>query len=171
MENNLTIENIKKVKQKRHYKITNSILLRTIFQHIRRNKFYGKTPVTDSQFYAIIRQVNDKIAEQLCKGYIIKFPKNMGHIEAFKYETTVKLQDGKVKTDRPVNWGETLKLWIEDKESYNNKILIRQNFKNMIKLYWNKNKCKCRNLMYFNFVFNRELKKKINYLFNDFYKI
>jgi hypothetical protein len=35
----------------------------------------------------------------------------MGQLEVRKYETYVKFKDGKIKTNRGIDWNATLQLW------------------------------------------------------------
>ena len=48
------------------------------------------------------------------------------------------IQDGKLITNRKINWKETLDLWWEDKEAKLNKSLVRMENEFNIKLKWDK---------------------------------
>lgn len=167
MDNKEWLARIKKLYNKKVYhkpKVTN---IKLIFQEFRRNKFYGKTIVTEQQFYAIIREVNQLLVEQLCQGLIIKIPYGLGSIESFKFNTTVKFKDGKLKVTRPVDWKETLKLWQSDENCYRNKTLIRREWKTLIKIEWNRLGCRCKNIKYFSFKPARSLVHKLNVLYRQ----
>ena len=58
------------------------------------------------------------------KGNDVTFPHRMGTLEARKIKSSISFKDGKLKTNLPVDWDKTLKLWYEDVESFNNKTLI-----------------------------------------------
>jgi hypothetical protein len=42
-----------------------------------------------------------------------------------KFNTYVKFQNGEIKTNRGVDWNATLKLWYEDNDAKENKILVK----------------------------------------------
>ena len=66
---------------KRNFKATNSYTTYDIYKYIRKNKWYdiGK-PITEHDFYLIIRTVNKLLSERLLKGKMITFPYKMGSI-------------------------------------------------------------------------------------------
>jgi len=167
MDSKSFIARVKKIHDKKKRKIPNAINIKLIFQELRRHNFYNKGRVTDSQFYAIIREVNQIIADQLCKGLIVKLPYGLGTLETFKFDSVVKYKDGKLIVKRPVDWGETLKLWQSDSECYKNKTLIRRDWKTMIKIRWNRLSCRCKNIQYFSFKPTRSLVHKINVLYRQ----
>ena len=64
---------------KKQSKIRDSIGVYDIYKHIRKNKWYDiGEPVTEHDFYAIIRGVNRLLAKELINGAIITFPYRMG---------------------------------------------------------------------------------------------
>ena len=75
----------------------------------------------------------------------------MGRLEVRKRSNSIKFKDGKVVTDLPVNWDATLKLWYEDEESYNNKILIREENKETFRIHYNKIKANYNNKSFYQF--------------------
>lgn len=86
----------------------------------------------------------------------------MGHIEVRKYDTYVRLKDGKLKTNYPINWKATMQLWYNDKESYDNRTIVRSEPKEMFTIYWNKSHLKFTNKSYFQFRPSRGIKKKLS---------
>ena len=68
--------------------------------------------------YSIIRKVNEYLADSLLRGHDIVLPHKMGRIEVKKYEARITLEGNKVKTNLPIDWDRTLKLWSEDEEAY-----------------------------------------------------
>jgi hypothetical protein len=130
-------KNILKINNKRNHTIKNSIGVRDAYKWCNHNKLFS-TKVTEKTFYKIIRTVNNLLFEELVKGNDVKFPQRMGQLEVRKYDTYVKLCDGKIKTNRGIDWGTTLKLWYEDDDAKKNKILLRLEDHEVFKVFYNK---------------------------------
>jgi hypothetical protein len=62
----------------------------------------------------------------------------MGTLEIRKKPARVSIVDGKLVTNLPIDWDATLKLWYEDKESFENKTLVRVESEEIFKVYYNK---------------------------------
>ncbi len=151
-----------KLNEHRNFKITNSLGVYDAYRWIRRNKYFGITPFKDSLFYKVIREVNKALIEDFLSTGIIEFPCKMGKLELRRYNIRLKLKDGKINTNLPINWKETLKLWSEDKESFNNKTLLRQtNLKCLYKIFYIKNKACYNNKTFYAFKINRGFKNSV----------
>lgn len=132
-------------------------------------KFYRKTKpkqrdyiLTESQYFSIIRQVNKLLAEEILKGNAIKLPERMGEIELRKYNSFIKLDDqGKVKTNLPVDWESTMELWYNDRQSYNDKTLVRIEEPEIFKIIYNKELANYNNKVFYDFTFTKELRTRI----------
>lgn len=107
------------------HKITNSVGIRQIYRTLRKNKYYGISPISDSDFYLIINKVNNMIASFLSTGEKIKLPQKMGELYIMSRKPKVEFIDNQLKTNLPINWKETNKLWKEDLDSCKSKILVR----------------------------------------------
>lgn len=153
---------ILKVNGPRQHKISNSIGVYDIYKYIRKNKWFniGK-PVSEHDFYSIIRTVNNTLADLLSKGHDVLLPCNMGRLEIRKYDARIALQGDKVITNLPIDWDRTLKLWSEDEDAYQNRTLIKREEKEIFKVYYNRGKANYTNKSFFAFDVNRELKKKL----------
>lgn len=57
----------------------------------------------------------------------------MGRIELRKYDVRINLDGEKVKTNLPIDWDKTLKLWYEDEEAYKEKHLLKWRKKKFLK--------------------------------------
>lgn len=154
---------IKKVSEPRRHKIRNSYGIYDGFKFYRKNKPKGdKYILTESQYFMITRMVNNIISDELIKGNDIIFPNNMGRLELRKYNRKVSLdKDNKIKTNLPINWDKTLKLWYEDKESYSNKTLVRVESNEIFTVYYNKGKANYSNKSFYEFNVNRNLKQRL----------
>lgn len=156
------IKEIKKVNQSRKHKITNSLGVYDAYKWIRKNKWLDiGQPIKEHQFYTIIRLINKFIKEQLLECKSINLPHRMGKLELRKKQSKIEIVDGKLKIKMPVDWNKTLKLWVEDKESKKNKVLIRHESKEIYRVFYNKNNAIYKNKSYFKFHLNREFKKDL----------
>lgn len=151
-------KSIIKVTNKRHHKIKGSLGVGDAFKWCRKEKWYGANiKPSEKDFYTIVRTVNNLMAEELLEGRDIQFPQKMGQLEVRKYDTYVKLVNGKVKTNRGVDWKATLQLWFEDEEAKENKTLVKVEDKEVFTIFYNRvianfiNKTMCQ------FRVNREL--------------
>lgn len=162
-----TLEDFKKRIQKadrpKTYKIRNSLGVYDAYKYYRKNKPKdSKYVLTESEYFAIIRQTNLQLIESLLMGIDIKLPKSMGTLEIRKYDTNVRIgKDGNLITNLPIDWNKTLELWYSDKESHKNKTLIRQEVTEVYKLYYNRERANYNNNSYYEFLFNKDLKTRL----------
>lgn len=146
----------------RKHKVTNSIGVYSAYKWIRKNRWLniGRC-LTEHEFYSIIRKVNDYLADSFLHGNDIKLPHRMGRIELRKYDVRINLDGEKVKTNLPIDWDKTLKLWYEDEEAYKEKTLVKVEEKEIFKVYYNKQLADYNNQVFYEFNVNRELKKRL----------
>lgn len=155
---------IRKLNGPRKHKVSKSLGVYDAYKYIRKHKWLNiGQRLTEHEFYSIIRTVNNYLAEELANGNDITLPQRMGRLEIRKHDAKIKLENGKVKTNLPIDWDATLKLWYEDKESFNNKTLIRMEEKEIFKVYYNKAKADYTNKSFIQFDVNREIKKKLKH--------
>lgn len=156
---------VRKASGPKIHKIRNSIGIYSGYKFYRKNKPKDKKYIlTESQYFAITRMVNSLIASEIIKGNDIKLPHRMGTIEVRKYEKSVKIgDDGEVKTNLPIDWDNTLKLWYEDEEAYKDKTLLRLDEQEIYKIIWNKENVNFNNRSFYEFVFNRDLKQRLKH--------
>ena len=129
---------IKKVSSNRTHRVNNSVGVYNIYKIIRKNHWYNiGRPLTEKEFYSIIRTFNKHIADELSKGNDFTLPYKMGILEIRKYSPNITIKDGKLNTPLPIDWDKTLKLWYEDKESYDKKTLVRSDVKEIFRLIYN----------------------------------
>ena len=72
-------------------------------------------------------------------------------------------ENGNVKTNLPIDWDSTLKLWYEDEESYKNKTLLRLDEHEIYKVLYNKENANFNNRSFYEFVFNKDLKLRLKH--------
>lgn len=146
----------------RSYRVSGSIGSYDAYKWIRKNHWLNiGRPLTEHEFYSIIRRVNNYLADSFLKGQDIKFPHKMGQLELRKYDAKFSIEEGKVKTNLPIDWDRTIKLWYEDEEAYKEKTLVKVEEKEIYKVYYNKQLADYRNMVFYGFNVNRELKRKI----------
>lgn len=151
-----------KKRVKKHGKVCNSFGVYDAYKIIRKNKWYGiDRPLTEHEFYTIIRSINLLLADELSKGNEVVFPYRMGSLELRKSKRGAAFKEGKLKISYPVDWQATLKLWYDDIEAQKDKILIRVENDTVYHIKYNKYKAVYNNKGYYQFVVNRAIKQKL----------
>lgn len=160
------IERNKLLKRHSHkkHKVRNSFGVYDAYKYIRKNNWFNiGRPITEHEFYFIIRSLNNLIVEALSQGKDIILPERMGTLEIRKYSTYVKFDKGKLKTNLPIDWNKTLKLWDIDKESFDNKTLVRREIKEMFRINYNKRLANYNNKTFYQFKPNRNLRINLSH--------
>ena len=147
-----------KVDKPRVHKVNNSLGVYDAYKWLRKNKWLDMEPISEHDFYAIIRAVNKALAKSFLHLGSINLPLRMGEIILRKYHPSITLQDGKIKTNLPVDWDSTLQLWSEDKESYKKRTLIRLEEKEVFKVLYDKSKALYNNKSFYTLELNRDIK-------------
>lgn len=144
-------------------KVRNSFGVYDIYKLIRKNHWYNiGRPLTEHEFYTIIREVNKLFAIELANGREMVFPHRMGALELRKSEKGVSIVNGKVRVTYPVDWEETLRLWYEDEEARKNKTLLRNENKFVYHIKYNKYNAFYENKSFYQFSLNRFIKKALS---------
>ena len=151
-----------KIDQPRKHEVTGSLGVYDAYKYIRKNKWMDiGCPLTEHEFYTIIRQVNNMLADRFLEGNDIDLPHKLGKLELRKYNSKVSFKDGKLKTNLPIDWDRTLKLWAEDSSSYKEKILVRLEEQEIFKVFYNKSKANYNNKSFYEFEVNRDIKRRL----------
>lgn len=151
------IANIKNVTKSRNHSIKNSVGVEDfLYEYLKENK-----DISSHTIRSIIKTINLELANSLSSGEEIKFPRQMGGLELRSNDTYVKFKDGKLKTNRMIDWNATLKLWYNNKEAKNKKQLVRLENKKIFSVFYNRGKAKFTNQVFYEFIPNRALKQKI----------
>ena len=157
-----------KLDKPRQHKVNNSLGVYDAYKWIRKNKWLDiGRPITEHEFYTIIRQVNNLLVENFLKGRDIVLPHRLGTIELRKYETKMSFNNGKLHTNLPIDWDRTLKLWAEDEEAYKEKMLVKVEEKEIFKVFYNKGKANYNNKSFYEFEVNRDLKRRLKQRIKD----
>ncbi len=147
-----------KVNKPRVHKIYNSLGVYDAYKWLRKNKWLDIGSISEHDYYAIIRAVNKSLIVKFLVTGSIKLPERMGEITLRKYPAKITLKNGKVQTNLPIDWDATLHLWSEDKDSYDNRALIRTEEKEIFKVLYDKSKALYNNKSFYNFELNRDIK-------------
>lgn len=162
------IQKLKKVSSTRKHKVSNSYGVRDGFKYYRKTKPKdSKYVLEDIEYYKIIRTINNKLKEKLLEGKDITLPCRMGKLELRKLEKGINIVNGKVVNNYPISWDKTLKLWYEDEDAYNRKILVKEESKNVFKIYYDKYSANYNNKKFYQFSTNRDLKLKLKEKIQD----
>lgn len=147
----------------RTHKITNSLGSYDAYKYIRKNKWFNiGRPLTEHEFYQIIRRINNYLAEELINGNDVIFPNRMGKLELRKRNSLPIIdKNGNLKVTYAIDWDSTLKLWYEDEEAFNNKTLVRLPERNIFRIKYNKNTANYNNKSFIEFQVNRNIKVRL----------
>lgn len=150
----------KKAKGSKEKRVRDSYGVKCAFQEMRKNKWKNcKRAVTEKEFYAIIKAVHTVYAEALLNGEDVFFPYRMGRLSIAKHPANTYVNDkGELIVKKPINWNETLKLWYEDGESKNKKVLIRHDVSDVYHIRYNHWSGNAKNKQFFKFAPCRSLK-------------
>ena len=148
---------IKRSNTKKEHKITASLGMREAF------RYYTKKSksLNEKDFRRAIRYINSLLQESLASGEDINLPCRMGRLELRKFKTSVSFRDGKMITNLPIDWNETLNLWYEDRESFKEKRKVRMEVPEVFRVYYKKSTANYNNKSFFTFKVNRDLKQKL----------
>ena len=132
------------------------------YKLIRKNKWYDiGEPVTEHEFYSIVRSINRLLADELALGNPVIFPYSMGELELRKLPVGVKFENGKLKNTYPIDWDSTVKLWYEDREARESKTLIRRDSKEIYYIKYNRYRATYKNQIFYKFQVNRFIKRAL----------
>ena len=147
----------------RTHKVTNSLGSYDAYKYIRKNKWFNiGRPLTEHEFYQIIRRINNYLAEELINGNDVIFPNRMGKLELRKRNSLPIIdKNGNLKVTYAIDWNSTLKLWYEDEEAFNNKTLVRLPERNIFRIKYNKNTANYNNKSFMEFQVNRNIKVRL----------
>ena len=150
---------MKKVGNKK-FKITNSYTTVHAYRWCIKNKLFKD--VTEKQFRRIIKSINSALKEQLTNGNDVKLPEFMGTLAIRKRENKRLIgDDGRLIVTNPVDWKNTIQLWKEDEEAYNNKTLLRFENEDLFMICYRKTRAKYINKVFIKFSPMRDVKRKL----------
>ena len=163
IEYGLFKSSIQHLQENRTHKITNSLGNYDAYKYIRKNKWFNiDRPLTEHEFYQIIRRINNYLAEELINGNDIIFPNRMGKLELRKRNSLPVIdKKGNIKVTYAIDWDSTLKLWYEDEEAFNNKTLVKIPERSIFRVKYNKDTANYENKSFMEFQVNRDIKTRL----------
>ena len=145
------IKEIKKVNKCRNHRVKNSYGITDGFKYYVNHVKDKGTYLDIGQYSKVIRKVNELLCQQFLKGYDIELPHRLGKIQLVKVKSKYEFDGDKIKTNQYVDWDATLKLWFEDNESKNKKLLVRHTVKEKFIITYNKKTANYKNQFFYAF--------------------
>lgn len=152
------IKNVKKVKESRKYKISNSYGVNDYYSYYKKN---NKNYIDRTLYGKIIEKINEEIINTLLKYKQYTLPYRLGKLEIRKKPVVLKYHNGKLINNMVIDWNATLKLWYEDKDAEKKKKLIKIPAKEIFIIHYNKAKAIYKNKCYYDYFPNRAFKQKL----------
>lgn len=165
---NMTLEEYRrsKVNPVRKYSVNNSYGVYDYYKYYRHNRPKDRSyyKMNEYQYYRLIRKVNEYLIDILFKERQVTLPNRLGEIIIQKSPATVKFKDGKLKTNRPINWEATIRLWFEDPQSEKNKTLVRWETDEVYGIEYKKNGAIFPNKAFYEIQIIRRIKQRLSSL-------
>lgn len=144
-------------------KVRDSFGTYDIYKLIRKNGWEGiGQSISEKDFYAIIRGINQLMADNIANGITIHLPYKMGVLELRKFQRGVSFVDGKLKNTYPIDWHNTLLLWEQDEEAREKKIRLRHENKWVYHVKYNRWKAGFNNKVFYHFALNTFIKRALS---------
>lgn len=155
--------------ERKKFLITGSYRPTDAYRSIRKNKYAEiGSRVTESQYLKIIKLVDQLLEQEFLEGNVIELPCKMGKVELRKDKVKVYITtNGKIRTNKPINWGETKKLWDKDKECLKSNILVYSEENTKPVVYYSTAKANFENKTFYQFRINRKIIQKAHIVINE----
>lgn len=149
-------------------KVRNSWGVYDAYKELRKRKWEDTGfRVTEKQFYAIVRGMNEELALQVLQGKRVSLPAGMGCLELSKTKNVAYLKEGKLKVTHPVDWKRTLQYWQESEDARKEKTLVRRTTPYTYKIKYSKGRAKYSNKVFYALSPMRSLKVALAQKIND----
>lgn len=153
------INNAKKVTGPRKHVFQPGYIMHDYYHYFRK---FNKN-LTETQFTSALRALFKVHFNNLITGKDAVLGHGLGRLELRKKIKNVKFIDGKIKTNLPINWHETLKLWYSDESCRKKKTLVRCDNENIYRIKYNKGHADYTNKKFIQFRTSRNLKKALKH--------
>lgn len=151
--------NISKKKGKRHTK-TNSTRIEKVYDSIpyRTWKTQGYKKPNRRLFAAILKEFGKVSIDFWLHGYDLIFPCQLGRLCLIDISKNITIDNkGKATSNMKTDWKTTLKLWNEDEEAYNKKIIIQYDRDKITSFSYNKGAAVYKNKQFYHVFIKRSL--------------
>jgi hypothetical protein len=157
------LKRIKKVSGPRKHKVSNSSGISAAIL------FYTKNRPRDPQyvlsrhnFSKVIDAMNLLVVESLIENGEFNLPCGLGELRISKRKNLTFLNENdELVCTKPVDREATFKLWYEDKECHENKVVVRRDTDYTYKLTHSRHMAKAKNAKYYYMRFGRDIKQKL----------
>jgi len=157
------LKRIKKVSGPRKHRVSNSSGISAAIL------FYTKTRPRDPQyvlsrhnFSKVIDAMNLLVVESLLTNGSFRLPSGFGELKVSKIKSVTYLnEDDELVCTKPIDRAETFKLWYEDPECHENKVLVRHDVDYTFKLLHSRYNVRSKNAKYYYLKFGRDIKQKL----------
>lgn len=133
-----------------------------------RTQVNKKYKVDKPTYLLILGKVIDEFTGILCNGDEVNLPYGLGKIIPQYNTSEIYIgKDSKLKNIGRVDWVSTYKLWYQDKEARENKILIRHTNKKRTLFRWEKRHSRFANRSFYTFSFSRAIRRELYKRFTE----
>jgi hypothetical protein len=151
-------------------KITAHYGVKDYFNYFTNN--FKELNITRKTYHDVLKDFNEGIIDLIIENNIeYNFPHIGSSLIIKKTKKTLKIVDGKLLNTTPVDWVATNKLWSEDNESLDKKLLVRySNYhtsKHVFRIYFKKYVYPFKNKKYFKFKANRTFSRLLGKRIKD----
>ena len=151
-------------------KIKSHYGMRDYFRYF--SKEYSDLAITNKKYYDIIADFNSELINIVIENNIeYNLPHLGSSIAVKKTKKVPRIIDGKLVNTTPVDWVATNKLWSDDDEAKNKKLLVRYNnyhtSKYVFGIFFRKYIYPFKNKKYFKFKSNRDFARLLGKRIND----
>lgn len=139
------------------------------FKYYQKNNSYK---LSRKVYCDILSSLNYAVTQDVLNNVEFNMPARMGSLSIRKDKRDIKIVDGKVINNAPVDWQKTLKLWSIDEEAKQNKLLIKHS--NMqtngfvFRIFYRKWSANYKNKFLYKFSAARPFKRTITEKINDY---
>ena len=151
------IKNAKNVTGPRKHVFGRGYIVRDYYNYFKR---FNKN-LTETQFTSALHALFKVYFNNLITGKDAILGGNLGKLELRKRIKKVDIVNGKLKTNLPVNWNETLKLWHSDESCRKRKTLVRCDCENIFRIKYTKSHAEFNNRQFMSFRTSRNLKNAL----------
>lgn len=138
-------------------------------------RYYNKSynyKVPRKIYCDIVSKLNFATTQDILNNVEVDLPSRMGSISIRKDKREIKLIDGKIINNAPVDWKKTLLLWEIDKEAKESKLLIKhtnmQTDGYVFRIFYKKWSANYKNKFLYKFSAARDFKRTITENINDY---
>ena len=132
---------------------------RDIYRIVRGSSLRG-LGIKEKEFCSIVNAINEKIANTILCGELVKLPCSMGTIIPMEQKAMYVNKHGKLVINRPTDWKTTIKLWEEDSQAKADNVRIKHDVDKRFKIIYSKKEAKFRNQYYIRFKPIKSLREK-----------